>query len=59
MKIVIKNLCNNRDDDDDDEDEAAKGTASITSFFTPKYDSNDRQKHQFFKERQLEPVEMF
>ncbi|CAH3036999.1 unnamed protein product [Porites lobata] len=47
------------DDDDDDEDEAAKGTASITSFFTPKYDSNDRQKHQFFKERQLEPVEMF
>ncbi|CAH3019536.1 unnamed protein product [Porites evermanni] len=47
------------DDDDDDEDEAAKGTASITSFFTPKYDSNDRQKHQFFKERQLEPVEKF
>ena len=48
-----------RDDDDDDGDQAAQGTAAITSFFAPKYDSVDRQRHQFFRERHLEPVDSF
>jgi len=47
------------DDDDDDGDQSAQGTASITSFFTPKNDSVDRQRHQFFRERHLEPVDSF
>ena len=49
-----------RDDDDDDEnDDAAKGTAAITSFFTPKGDTIDRQRHQFFRDRCLEHVDSF
>lgn len=56
---LVNLIAHFRDDDDDDEDEAAKGTAAITSFFTPKNDSVDRQRHQFFQERHLEPVDSF
>ena len=48
-----------RDDDDDDDDDAAKGSAAITSFFTPKSDGVDHQRHQFFKDRCLEHVDTF
>lgn len=48
-----------RDDDDDDGDSAAQGTASITSFFTPKNDTVDRQRHPFFRDRHLEHVDSF
>ncbi|XP_020627907.1 ribonuclease H2 subunit A-like [Orbicella faveolata] len=47
------------DDDDDDGDSPPPGTASITSFFAPKSDSVERQRHQFFQERHLEPVDSF
>ncbi|KAJ7371083.1 Ribonuclease H2 subunit A [Desmophyllum pertusum] len=47
------------DDDDDDGDSAAQGTASITSFFTPKNDTVDRQRHPFFRDRHLEHVDSF
>ncbi|XP_074639293.1 ribonuclease H2 subunit A-like isoform X1 [Acropora palmata] len=47
------------DDDDDENDDAAKGTAAITSFFTPTSDTIDCQRHQFFRDRCLEHVDSF
>ena len=48
-----------RDDDGSDEDSPPPGTASITSFFAPKKDSVVYQRHQFFRDRHLEPVNSF
>ena len=48
-----------RDDDGSDEDSPPPGTASITSFFAPKKDSVVYQRHQFFQDRHLEPVNSF
>lgn len=47
------------DDDDDDGDSPPPGTTAITSFFAPKSDSVERRRHQFFLERQLEPIDSF
>lgn len=47
------------DDDGSDEDSPPPGTASITSFFAPKKDSVVYQRHQFFRDRHLEPVNSF
>ncbi|XP_001199108.1 ribonuclease H2 subunit A [Strongylocentrotus purpuratus] len=43
-------------EDDDEEEEAAKGTASLLSFFAPKNADARQKKHQFFNERDLKQV---
>ncbi|XP_054766033.2 ribonuclease H2 subunit A-like [Lytechinus pictus] len=43
-------------EDDDEEDEAAKGSASLLTFFAPKSADPRQKKHQFFNERDLKQV---